>query len=110
MDFNRAFEQIREKYDIRKVTLDCASIDSEIMIDEFNGLAVGLVQKDDKTFLTDYADLVNDFPLDIDEVETICKNNNVEFNNYSIDKEYNSLDDLEQYLKCIEEIIKTLEE
>ena len=109
MNFNEAYKQIKEKYDIRKETLDTANIDTDIMIDEINGLSVGLVQNGDKAVLTDYADLVNDFELDTAKVEQICKKYDVGFKNYAIEKTYNSLDDLEQYLNCIEEILETIE-
>ena len=104
MSFENALNEINKVYETTKIALEVAVIKIDKMLDKNNLYYVVLKDKNEKLILTDYAHTCEIINLGEDKFKEICKKYGIEFNNWNIEKTFNSIADLETYIACLDEI------
>lgn len=99
--------EIQKDYTVRRISATYAQIEFDILFDDYNYIFIGVLFEDNKVLLTDMADYAELCPWEDDnihEVKAICQKYGVTFNNYHIERLYQSNDDIKKYLDCLLEL------
>ena len=107
--FKKALDEIAKEYQVRKISTTYAQIEFDILFDDFNYVFIGVLYENNRVLLTDladYAELLDYSDEEMPRVEEICLAHNVTFNNYHIEKDYHSNQDIKDYLDCLLELQK----
>lgn len=105
--YEKALEEIKKEYPIRRMYATYAQIEFDILFDSYNYIFIGVLFEDDKVILTDLAEYAQICPWedeDIPELEKLCQKYGVTFKNYHIERLYHSNEDVKKYLDCLLEL------
>ena len=108
-NFEKALEEIRKEYEVRRMTSTYAQIELDEFFDWHNYIFIGILYLKDsgQVLLTDNADYA---PLcgweeeNLPEVEKICRKHHIAFNNWHIECIYHCNQDVDNYLECLREL------
>ena len=106
MNYIEAKSEIKTKYKTRTISNDVEQIVINKLLDDYNLYFVVLKQESDGVYLTDYAKNCDVLKLSSFEVKPICEKHNIHFNNNCLKTKYKSLKDLENFIKCLDELSK----
>ena len=104
MEFKQAIKNIEKEYKIRWASSTCVQIDTDQFLDAFNYCFVSILDEDGRALITDFADNMEVITLPIERVQEICKQHNIVWNNYHLECEYTSNDDIKRYFECLQQI------
>ena len=104
MDFEQAIQNIQKEYNTWYNHKDSISIETNQMLTEYNFCFVSLINYHGRLILTDLTNNMEHITLDENEVKEICKKYNIVFNDYNLECEYTSNEDIKRYLQCLNEI------
>ena len=104
MKYNQALEEISKQYTVNKIALDSAQIITDVLLDEANIICINITKEGEDVILTDYAETINSFDLEEEQIKNICDDYQMDFNDYAIETKYNSIDDLIRYIECMKKI------
>ncbi len=104
MDLLNAINNIKNVYEVNKIAKDVAQISVAKMLDDFNMYFVAIKEKDNKVYLTDYGKTNEILNIDDDTLIKICKDFNVECNNYTLKSQYTSNENLVNFINCIDKL------
>ena len=105
--YEKALEEIKKEYPVRRMTTTYAQIESKILFDDYNYIFIGVLFEEGKIILTDMAEYAQICPWedeDIPELEKLCQKHGVTFKNYHIERLYHSNEDVKKYLDCLLEL------
>ena len=108
MEFKKALEEIGKEYKFRWLNQGCVQIDSKQLLDAYNCCFVDILNKDGQALLTDFADHMQVITLPEDKVIEICKKHNITWNNYHLECQYTSNQDIKNYFECLAEIAENM--
>ena len=103
-DFDSALKNIEKEYPLRRISTTYAQIEFDILFDDYNYIFIGVLFEDNEVILTDMADYSQlDYwhEENLPEVEKICREYGVRFNNWNIECLYHSNEDIKRYLDCL---------
>ena len=108
MQLREAYREIKAAgYDVRWMNSNAIQIDFDFLFDDFNCAFADVIFTDGKILITDYAEYEEILDEHTEEdIAEICVKHDCRFDNYHIEKEYNSIDDVKKYEACILEIRK----
>lgn len=104
MEFKDAINQIGELYEYSKMGDDAIEIYTKFLLTPFNFYLICLVNNNGKFYLTDMAETANTIEKDELYFRLKCHKYNIEFINWHIEKEYKSIEDLNTFIKLLDEI------
>ena len=103
-DYEKALEQIKKQFPVRRMTQTYAQIELDILFDAYNYIFIGVLYENNQILLTDmaeYAEVCQWEDEDIEDIKKICQQYRVIFNNYNIECVYRSNQDVKSYLDCL---------
>ena len=108
MDFEQAIQNIQKEYETKYAHKNAVMILSKQMLDEYNLCFVSLINYHGKLLLTDLTNNMEHITLDVEQVKQICEKYNITFNDYNLECEYTSNEDIKRYLECLNEITEKM--
>ena len=108
MNYSEALALVQSEFKTTKYASNCYVIRTNKTYNGANGFCVTLYNKGDKVVLSDLGETKEIF----DEVpketwESLCKENGFEFNRWSIENDFISLDDVYEYIDFLDKISDT---
>ena len=105
MKFEEAKQIIKQKYNTRQDRLDVESI----LIDKHLKFAtyyyIILIKSENEAILTDYAETCHIFyKLPLSVFEEVCKKHNIDFREGYIEKKFESIEDVDNFVKVLDEL------
>ena len=101
------FDQIAKEFDVRWAHSKGLDVDFyDVMIDPYRFAFIGVLLMDDKTLLTDFADLADKTRLTDEELYNLCVKHNLVWNDYNIELEYHSNEDIKRYKKFLLDVAR----
>ena len=76
----------------------------DVWLDPYNIAFVGVLLMDDKTLLTDFADTAQIVDFKYEEFQKICEKHGVIWDDWTMEREYHSNDDIVKFKECLAEI------
>lgn len=108
MDFEQAIQNIQKEYKINYAHKNSIMITTNQMLNEYNYCFVSLINYHGKLILTDLTNNMEHITLSEEEVKQICAKHDITFDDYNIECEYTSNDDIKRYLECLNEITEKM--
>ena len=102
MNLITAIKNIKKENEVNLVSNDVAEIVVNKMLDDFNKYFVAIKEKNGNVYLTDYGKTSEILDLPDDVIFNICNDFNIKCNNYTLQCDYNSNEDLINFIKCID--------
>ena len=108
-DFEKALEEIKKEYPVRRMGDNYAQIEFDILFDAYNCIFIGVLFENNQVILTDMADYAQLFSFineeeDVIDIAKICQRHGITFRNYHIECIYHNNDDVKHYLDCLLEL------
>lgn len=108
MEFEKAIKEIEKEYKFRWLNKNCIQIDSEQLLDAYNCCFVDVLNENGQALLTDFADHMQIITLPEEKVKEICKKHNITWNDYHLECNYASNQDIKNYFACLAEISENM--
>ena len=108
MSFEEAIENVKKEYNVRFAHKNSIIIETNQMLDESSFCFVSLLNYHDKLILTDLTNNMEHISLNVEQVKKICEKHNITFDDYNIECEYTSNQDIKRYLECLKDITNKL--
>ena len=109
MDYKQALEQVKQKYNIVEKACDMAEIVVNKNLDSFNLFYIAIADDDGQVILNDLACTCEVIDLPEQKFIDICNKHNVTFDDWHLSCKYESIDSLENYISCIQNIVDEFE-
>jgi hypothetical protein len=105
MTFEEAIKITEEDFELIKDTPHTRLVRTGLTYDGAKGFCVMLYDKGDRAIITDCGETKEVFDeVTEDEWKKLCKENGTEFNHWRIEKDFNGIEDLYEYIKFIDMI------
>ena len=99
---------VREEFETMREADHVEVVKTGLTYDGCNGFCVAIYNYGDVVKITDLGETKEHFDQFTEEQwADVCAQNNFEFNNWRIERVFNSMDDLEEYIKFIDVISDT---
>ena len=107
MTIQRAVLEISKKYKLKYENDKMYVFESDDMLNFYTYYWFALIEHNGKVLLTDFADTTQVFPdLEEKDFKEICERHGVSFNDWHIEIEYRSIEDVDNYYKVFDELAK----
>mgnify|MGYP001624334280 CR=1 FL=1 len=106
MEFETAKKEIKTKYKTNTITNDVEQIFIPKLLDEYNLYFIVLKNSSKGAYLTDYAKNCETLNITTQKSEEIAKEFNINCKENCLFTNYNSLNDLNNFIKCLDKLSK----
>lgn len=105
MDRQAVFDQIAKDFEVRWAHSKGLNVDfMDVWLDPYNIAFIGVLLMDDKIILTDFADTAQIVDFTAEEFQEICKKHGITWDDWTMEREYHSNDDIVKFKECLAEI------
>ena len=103
MEYKEALKEIAKEYPIDENSKTYSQIDTDILFDEDNYIFIGVLSRENKTLLVDYAEYAQlvDYDKYEKQIKELANKYHISINDYHIEKEYSSYEDIKEFTKFL---------
>ena len=104
MKYLEAKKIIEEKYELNQINAKSSEIAINKPLNSFNNAFISLIDNDDNCILSDMATTIESVQIDESKLKEIAKNCGLIFDDFYIKTEFNSMSDIDKFLKFFDRI------
>ena len=105
MKLNEALKILKTKYNVKQQASDVFMLDLQKLLNSYTYCYIVLKEINGEAYLTDYSTTSELVDTEEEEYCEICKKNGVNFNKFNIECKFQSNEDVNKMLKCIDDIM-----